>query len=91
MDTLALDSPMLLEERVGNTRRSGDGENEHASNHTGNSVTATVADQLPQSVTWADIVKTDDDRGHTLKCAATDRLATNRVFRETILSKQSSV
>jgi hypothetical protein len=75
----------------GLTRRSDNGMNKHASNHTSNSATETVNDQLSKSVTWADVVKNGDDRGNALKRAATGQLATNRVFRETILSKQSSV
>ena len=58
---------------VEKTRRSDNDMKKYASNNTSNGATSIVDNQMPCSVTWADIVKSSNDCGIVLKHTATDR------------------
>jgi hypothetical protein len=91
MDALAMDLPSPLEERVGETKRSG-----HSTVHdtSKQNSTRTTIPAVATSVSWADIVKgagttsagTTESNKRTNGCTPK-----NRMFRGIILSKQSSV
>jgi hypothetical protein len=87
MNSLATVNPMPLEERVRKTGRSDDGSEHRASKRNSNSA-AVPAKTTP--VSWADVVK---GAGSTKKNerVVNGHESKNRVFREIILSKQSSV
>jgi hypothetical protein len=86
MDTLALDHPMPIEERVGDNRQSDNRVNVRSSNHT--SATVPVARQSASSASWADVVKGTNDTESNERVAGS--ASKNRVLREIILSKQSN-
>ena len=92
MDTLAIDRPMPIEERVGITRitrQSDDSAVDYKSNHTSDGTPMTVVSEKAASVSWADVVKGVAHRDQT-KCVASKNKRMNNVFRKIILSKQSS-
>jgi hypothetical protein len=93
MNTLAIATPMPLEERVRETKRSDYSVVKRASIHNYNDTTATVNTGQKTNVTWADIVRRS--AGSTeAKPRTPERVAgmrtKSRVFRDIILSKQSS-
>jgi hypothetical protein len=92
MDTLAIDRPMPIEERVGITRITRQSDNsavDYKSNHTSDGTPMPVAAMKAASVSWADVVKGVAHRDIT-KCVASKNKRMNNVFRKIILSKQSS-
>lgn len=90
MDTLALDLPLPLEERVGDTNRPGTGTSDYPSNHASDSTVKTVATVKKASVSWADVARGTSHRASNER-AVCNQLAPNRMFRDTILTKQSSI
>ena len=90
MDTLALDLPLPLEERVGDTNRLGTGTSNYPSNHASDSTVKTVATVKNASVSWADVARGTSHRAPTER-AVCNQLVPNRVFCDTILTKQSSI
>jgi hypothetical protein len=91
MDTLALDRPMPIEERVEITmpRQSGNATGESATYHTSGNTPVTVRTKKIASVSWADVVKGVANTNVEKRVASSSK-STNKVFREIILSKQSS-
>ena len=95
MDTISVDTPMPLEERVGENVRSDDSVVNRNSNCDSNSTERTVrpadVEKTKAAVKWADaILKSASSTASTKREAALQ--IKNRVFREEIiLSKQSSV
>ena len=89
MDTLAIDQTMPIEERVG-IKQSCNSTTDHMSNHNSTGTSRTVLGTgKERSVSWADIVK-GVRHAHPKERVATDKENTKTMFREIILSKQSS-
>ena len=91
MDTLAIDRPMPIEERVGITRQSVDVAGENARDHTSGSTPVTVPARRIASVSWADVVKGVANTNVCIEERVASNKNTDKIFREIILSEQSSV
>ena len=75
---------------VGDTSRLGTGTSDYPNNHASDSTVKTVATVKNASVSWADVARGTSHRAPTER-AVCDQLVPNRVFRDTILTKQSSI
>jgi hypothetical protein len=74
---------------VENIVQSDDSTNDYESNHDYNSNRLTVATNERSSVSWADVVRKGVDATHSKERVVHSKNK-NKVFRESILSKQSS-
>ena len=85
-----LDSDSLTFVIVGDTSRLGTGTSDYPSNHASDSTVKTVATVKKASVSWADVARGTSHRASNER-AVCNQLAPNRMFRDTILTKQSSI
>jgi hypothetical protein len=86
MSTLVLDPPLPIEERVESTGQSGNG---MIDNDTSDSALGAIQSGKISPMSWADVVK--GATSTNVKNRVVDNENKNKVFREIILSKQSSV
>ena len=86
MNTLVLDPPLPIEERVENIRQSDDS---MIDNDTSNGALGAIPNGKISPMSWADVVK--GATSTNVKNRVVGNENRNKVFREIILSKQSSV